>query len=83
MIQDRTRVCVSVRAPARFRRILNQPGSFVTKSFDNLNEFILSVFPKEDGLKEESILYFWKNIFIAAVKSIEKPDKGQGAAQDT
>lgn len=71
----------SRRALQLVRRVLNQPESFDTTSLEDLDDFILSIFPEEDALKEKLARGFRNPMFNAALKSVNKLDRDQMVAR--
>lgn len=75
--------CGPMQTLPKIRRTLNQSDWFERKTFKDLEEFLLSMFPREYVLKEESARRFWNPIFIADVESMNIPSRIWGTARYT
>lgn len=62
---------------------LKKPDSFDFTLLKDLEEFIISVYPGKQALKEESSQRMWIAIFSAVVESIRKPGRDGGIASYT
>lgn len=50
-IQDPKELCGLIQAPQMVLRDFNQVDSFETKTLKGMNEFMLSMFPKEEAIE--------------------------------
>lgn len=71
-----------MQALHRSQHVLSQPVLFDTATFKDLKVCVVTL-PGYDVLKKKSPRYLWHPIFIAAVESINKPQRDQGAASST
>lgn len=64
-----------LQSPPQVLCALNRPHSFDSTTLKDSEEFMLSMYPVEDALEEESARHVWKTMLSASVESIEKPER--------
>lgn len=69
--------CISMQTPKRVRYMLDQPDLLETTTVKDLEGFMLPTFHGEDELKEASSSRLWNLMFIAAVVSMDKPNRNR------
>lgn len=67
-----------MRAPARTRRVIYQPDSFVSNTVKDLKDYMFSSFSGYGALKKKSAHRLWSPISNAGKEAIEKADRDRG-----